>query len=243
MFRATRDAIRIFTDAFAPAGPVLELGAFQLLGLGHFANPRPLFEGLEYVGTDIRAGPGVDRIEDAQDLSFEDGSFRTVLVFDTLEHLPRPGDAAGEARRVLRDDGLVVVSVPCSYRLHGFPSDFWRFSPSGLHALLRGAGFEAAVVFALGPRVKPALVFAVASPHATPEFSTRSAAFRRAIEHQFRRPASRLSGHWSVARELAHDGLGWILGRARLDVAFYDPTAGTVYDVHPSLSGSRATEP
>jgi SAM-dependent methyltransferase len=241
VFRATRDAAQIFTQVFRPAGPVLEVGAFQLLGLDQFRNPRPLFEGLEYIGSDIRSGPGVDRIEDAQSLSFEDASLGTVLAFDVLEHLPRPADAIAEARRVLRDEGLFVVSVPCSYRLHGFPSDYWRFSASGLQSLLHE--FGDAIVFALGPRVKPALVFAVAVPTASQEFAERAAVFRREVERHFRRPRSRLRGHASVARGLAHDVLGWMLGRARLEVAFFDKSQGSVYDVDPSLAGGRATEP
>src|SRR5689334_2026944 len=136
MFRATRDAVRLFVETFEPAGPVLELGSYLYLGLDGYPNVRPLFPGRDYVGTDIRWGPGVDRLENAESLSFEDSSFGTVLAFDILEHIKQPDSAIAEARRVLREDGLFVVAIPCSYRVHGFPTDYWRFTSSGLHSKL-----------------------------------------------------------------------------------------------------------
>jgi len=49
---------------------------------------------------------------DATALPFEDGSADAVVMLDVLEHLPDPRAALAEARRVLRRDGVVVVSVP-----------------------------------------------------------------------------------------------------------------------------------
>jgi hypothetical protein len=59
------------------------------------------------------------------------------------------------------DRGLLALSVPFNYRLHGFPSDYWRFTASGIHTLL--AEFPAKIVFAIGPQLKPAFIFAVAT--------------------------------------------------------------------------------
>lgn len=222
MRRAIRTSVEQFVKCFAPSGPVIEIGSRYAPGYRARCDLRPLFPGAPYVGCDLREGPGVDRIEDAEALTFPDGSARTVLCFETLEHVRHPARALAQLRRVLSDDGLLAMSVPFTFRLHGFPEDYWRFTASGVHALL--SDFEAATVFALGPRLKPAFVFAVAARRASAHFSNAEAAFRIEVERTFRR--SRLSGHVSVFKERARDFLGHLLGRAELSVRFFDPPAG-----------------
>jgi SAM-dependent methyltransferase len=237
MFRATRDAVQAFAEVFRPQGPVLELGSYQHLGLGAYTDVRPFFPGKEYVGTDIRSGPGVDRLEDAERLSFDDASFGTVLAFDILEHLRHPREAVAEAHRVLRDDGLFAVAVPCSYRIHGFPADYWRFTASGLHTLF--AGFEGCVVFALGPQLNPPLVFGVAAKAGGAEFRRSAQLFRECIAHVYGSRRSRLRGQVSIARRLGRDSLGWLLGRAHVGVWFFDPDEASPYEPHEALQPTR----
>ena len=45
-------------------------------------------------------------------LPLADGSVDTVVLLDVLEHLDEPAAAVAEARRVLRPDGQLVLSVP-----------------------------------------------------------------------------------------------------------------------------------
>lgn len=69
----------------------------------------------EYLGDDLVSG-SVDargiRHEDVTALSFRDQSFDYVLSFDVLEHVPDYRKALAEFRRVLKDDGGLVLSVP-----------------------------------------------------------------------------------------------------------------------------------
>ena len=44
--------------------PIVEFGSYQVEGQEGYANLRALFSGKEYVGCDMRPGPGVDRVED-----------------------------------------------------------------------------------------------------------------------------------------------------------------------------------
>jgi SAM-dependent methyltransferase len=198
---------------------VLELGSLYLPGYEARSDLRPYFPDAEYVGCDLREGLGVDRIEDAEKLSFPDRSFGTVLMFELLEHLAHPDRAIAEARRVLRDGGLLALSVPFDYRLHGFPSDYWRFTPSGIHTLLWD--FSDKVIFALGPRWKPAFVFAVAAVPRTAEFDRRRGLFEDRVHDTFRR--SRQRGYLSAAKGLGRELGGLVLGRARMGAAFFDP--------------------
>lgn len=222
MRRAINESVGLFARCFEPQDPIIELGAMFPPGAAAMNDLRSYFRGRDYIGCDIRRGNGVDRLEDAQSLTFGDESVGTVLLFEILEHLPRPDLAVAEAHRVLSAQGLLAVSVPFQYRLHGFPSDYWRFTASGIHSLLEA--FEDSVVFAAGPRVKPAFIFAVAAKRATPEFTRRKVLFEAAVVDHFRR--RRLRGHLSVLRERTRDLVGALVGRAHVETRFFSAGGG-----------------
>jgi SAM-dependent methyltransferase len=79
-----------------------------------------------------------------------DASVDVVLSTETLEHVPRPAEFLAQARRVLRDGGRIVLTVPFSARWHYIPHDYWRYTPSSLRNLLEAAGFTNVVVHARG---------------------------------------------------------------------------------------------
>ena len=68
------------------------------------------------------------------------GAFDVVLLDQVFEHLPRPCDAAREVRRVLRSGGAAVVTTAFASPWHASPSDYFRFSPEGLRALVESHG-------------------------------------------------------------------------------------------------------
>lgn len=68
-------------------------------------------------------------------------SYDTVVCHQVLEHLPEPGRALAEFRRVLAPGGALVLSAPHLSRLHELPHDYFRFTPAGLRVLLEHAGF------------------------------------------------------------------------------------------------------
>jgi SAM-dependent methyltransferase len=217
--------LEVAVQCYAPRGPVIEFGAYHTPEFAALSDLRPVFPGLEYSGCDIRPGPGVDRVGDAQAMDFADASVGTVIMLEILEHLPNPAAAVAESRRVLRDDGLYFVSVPFTYRLHGFPSDYVRYTASGLSRIL--APFEARTVVAVGPRLKPAFCFAIAAPVASDDFVRRSMEFRRVAQDRFHQ--TRVRGFTSALKERARDFFGLLLGRAELGLQFFDPTQASPY--------------
>ena len=61
----------------------------------------------------VRRRHGIDAVEgDVRELPFEDASFDLVVSFETIEHMPDPGRAIAEFRRVLTDEGQLVISTP-----------------------------------------------------------------------------------------------------------------------------------
>jgi SAM-dependent methyltransferase len=90
--------------------PVLDVGC----GEGELATHLP--EGA-WVGVDasvemLARAPRPHHQGDATELPFPDDSFGSVALLYVLYHLPDPGLALAEARRVLQRGGLVAVAAP-----------------------------------------------------------------------------------------------------------------------------------
>ena len=99
----------------------------------------------EFLGTDITAGPDVDLVADAHALSQVTGAerFDAIISCSTFEHFKYPHLAAHEVMRALTVGGLLFVQTHQSFPLHGYPSDYFRFSREALASLFPAAmGFE-----------------------------------------------------------------------------------------------------
>lgn len=96
----------------------------------YFKDPR-----FEYIGVDIKAGPGVDVVSDnLYKYPFEDNSFDVVLSGSTLEHVEDTHKWIREIARVTND--LVWILVPNFCKEHRHPVDCWRILPDGMRFLL-----------------------------------------------------------------------------------------------------------
>jgi len=84
-------------------GLTIEIGA----GIGTLRESLP-----GVVATDVEPTPWCDRVVDAQDLPYEDGSLANVVGVDVLHHLPRPLRFLAEAQRALRRGGRLVLLEP-----------------------------------------------------------------------------------------------------------------------------------
>ncbi len=104
----------------------------QYLGIEH--------ESTFYATAAKLGGSRPDYFYDGTHLPFDDGSFDTVLSIQVLEHTPRPRQLISEMARVLKQDGVLILAAPFSFRLHEEPYDFFRYSPHGLRELCGEAG-------------------------------------------------------------------------------------------------------
>lgn len=80
----------------------------------------------------------------------QDGVFDVALCTEVLEHIPDPAAFLARIHRCLRPGGRLVLTVPFAARWHFVPHDYWRYTPSSLHLLLTGAGFDGVRVQARG---------------------------------------------------------------------------------------------
>jgi len=160
MNRFLHGLARAVAGAFDLLAPVLEIGSYQVEGQEHIADLRSLFPGKEYIGTDFRAGPGVDRVENVESMSLPDASVGTVLALSTFEHVSHFWRGFAEVKRVLRPDGALLVCCPFYFHIHSYPSDYWRFTPMALELLLED--YPSKIIGWHGPRTRPANVWALA---------------------------------------------------------------------------------
>jgi len=133
--------------------PIYEFGAYQVTEAPESCDLRPLLKGKEYVGCDMRAGPGVDKVLNLHQIDLPDSSVGTVFLMDTLEHVEYPHLALAEIHRILKPDGIVIMSSVLDFFIHATPNDFWRFTPDGFRSLLKH--FQDAHVGYYGPDIFP----------------------------------------------------------------------------------------
>lgn len=160
-----QDHVKLFVKTFSELvptdSPIYEFGSLQVPGQEGFADLRGLFPGREYIGCDMQAGPGVDRIEDMEKgLSIRNGTASVVLCMETLEHVFDVYKAMSEMTRILRDeDGILIVSSVFFFQIHSYPFDYWRFTPYCFSRLF--SDFDVTLIGAQGNPEFPVSVFGI----------------------------------------------------------------------------------
>jgi SAM-dependent methyltransferase len=147
--------------------PIYEFGALQVPGQEGFADLRPLFPAKKYVGADIREGTGVDVILDIQHIDLPSESVGTVLVLDTLEHVEFPREAIQETHRILKPNGIIIISSVMNYHIHDYPADYWRFTPEGFKSMLKP--FSHSFIGFTGSSLSPITVVGIGFKGTVPE--------------------------------------------------------------------------
>ncbi len=87
---------------------------------------------------DIDPKSGCNYIADIcmkNDSLIPESKFDYILCTEVLEHTLNPFNAVEEIFRMLKPEGLVFISVPFNFRIHGPLPDCWRFTEHGLKSL------------------------------------------------------------------------------------------------------------
>jgi len=129
----------------------------KLLDLGCGMKPyQPLLGarvqrwfGLDFEST--HAGHSkADAYGSALKLPFKSASFDVVLCTQVLEHVTRPRKLFREVARVLKPQGLLILTVPQTTPLHEEPEDYYRFTCYGLKLLAERADLAVLQVTPVG---------------------------------------------------------------------------------------------
>ncbi len=86
---------------------------------------------------DIDHGAGVTVIGDGHSMPFVSGSVDAVILTGVLEHVADPPTMVAEAYRSLRSGGRVYVEVPFLQGYHPHPTDYQRYTKTGVQRLMR----------------------------------------------------------------------------------------------------------
>ena len=119
---------------FKVRGRALVVGSKQYKGK---ADRRTLYG--EALGLDLEAGEGVDIIHDLEKpLPDTFGLFDHIDCVSVLEHVQRPWLLCANIERAMADKATLLISVPFVWRVHAYPSDYWRMTVEALPILFPG---------------------------------------------------------------------------------------------------------
>lgn len=159
MRRSIFKLVSILSSKMDLPAPVYEFGSLKVAGQELRYSVRDALGGKEYVGCDIREGPGVDKILDLQHINMPDKSVGTVIVLDVLEHVELCRESINEIHRVLKPGGLLIATSVMYFPVHNYPADYWRFTPGGFKNLL--APFEISIVDTVGLKDFPCTIIGI----------------------------------------------------------------------------------
>ncbi len=142
MRESIKQFVRTCAEVLPISEPIYEFGSLQVSGQEGFADLRPLFPGKRYVGADMRNGSGVDIVLNLHSIDLPLESVGTVLILDTLEHVEFPREAIGQIHRILKPDGILIMSSVMNFPIHDHPHDYWRFTPEAFKSLLKPFDFS-----------------------------------------------------------------------------------------------------
>lgn len=125
------------------APKVLELGTLRWVESRSTHHKDWAPHASSYVMSDVGAGLDVDVVADGHALKpFKKEEFDAYIAISVYEHLRQPWVAAKAAKRVLKPGGILLVVTHQTFPLHGYPSDFFRFSDVALASIFEDCGFE-----------------------------------------------------------------------------------------------------
>ena len=97
----------------------------------------------KYVSADIKENPDAEIKLDAHGkIPVSDAQFGIVLSTQVLEHVDDPILYLNEARRVLKKDGLLLLTTHGYWFYHPTPNDYWRWTSAGLRKIVTDNNFE-----------------------------------------------------------------------------------------------------
>jgi len=117
-------------------GSVLDVGG------GDTIDRLKFTPGDYYVCLDLKKTKYSSLLADAHKIPFKNKTFDCVICNAVLEHVRQPEIVLSEINRVLKQDGLLWISVPFLQHIHADPYDFRRYTNYGIFHELESAGFE-----------------------------------------------------------------------------------------------------
>jgi SAM-dependent methyltransferase len=123
--RTNRRALNGLLSSLSPesGGTVIDLGC----GSKPFQYLFP--KTFDYIGYDFSADSFPDVVHDLSgELPIPSESADFVILSEALEHLPDPKLTIREVARILRPNGLALITTPFAFPIHSRPHDYYRYT-------------------------------------------------------------------------------------------------------------------
>ena len=120
----------------------------RLLDIGCGKKPyKDMLNVDEHIGIEIddegrKNHTHADVLYDGEVMPFKDKSFDSALSSEVLEHVFNPDTLLKEVNRVMKMNGVFLVTTPFFWEEHGQPYDYARYTSFGLKYILEKNGFE-----------------------------------------------------------------------------------------------------
>ena len=120
----------------------------RLLDIGCGSKPhKDMLNVNEHIGIEIdddgrQNHKYADVLYNGEEMPFDDKSFDSALASEVLEHVFNPDTLLRETNRVLKIDGIFLLSTPFLWEEHGQPYDYARYTSFGLKYILEKKGFK-----------------------------------------------------------------------------------------------------
>ena len=147
---ATNPFYIIRSGLFKPIAKIAPTIKGDILDFGCGSKPyESLFTNANsYIGVDVEVSGHrhkdreVDVFYDGKTIPFPDNRFDAVVCFEVFEHVFNLEEVLAEIRRVLKSNGLLLVSIPFAWDEHEAPYDFARYTSYGIRHILNKNGFD-----------------------------------------------------------------------------------------------------
>lgn len=115
----------------------------KLLDFGCGRKPyKNLFDVSDYVGLDIEVSghdhkeSEVDVFYDGKTIPFEDNTFDSIFCSEVLEHVFNIDEVLAEIKRVHKDNGKILLTIPFAWGEHEQPFDYARYTSFAIKDIL-----------------------------------------------------------------------------------------------------------
>ncbi len=126
-----------------PGSLVLDLAGNRLSKRGFFDIER---YDLSVLYANLSSAKRPDVQASAESLPFRETAFDAVICSEMLEHVIDPKSVLEEIQRILKPNGILLISVPFLSRIHGDPYDYGRYTDFYWQETLESIGFDGITV-------------------------------------------------------------------------------------------------
>src|SRR3546814_579539 len=96
-----------------------------------------------YLGVDLEMNPRAEHHIDFDSKTSLPGEYADIVLSNqVLEHVDSPQGYLEEARRLMKPDGVLLLSTHGYWFYHPNPNDYWRWTSAGLRKTMEASGFE-----------------------------------------------------------------------------------------------------